>query len=81
LKGHSRFDAATYRPKEEVEEWIKRDAIKRMRDRLLGEKIAKEEELKKIEDEVRQKVEEAAKFAKDSPQPDSSTVTEDVYAD
>jgi pyruvate dehydrogenase E1 component alpha subunit len=81
LKGHSRFDAATYRPKEEVEEWIKRDAIKRMRDRLLEEKIAKEEELKRIEDEVRQKVEEAAKFAKESPQPDPATVTEDVYAD
>ncbi len=81
LKGHSRFDAAAYRPKEEVEEWIKRDAIKRMRDRLLDERIAKEDELKKIEDEVRQKVEEAAKFAKESPQPDPSTVTEGVYAD
>ena len=52
-----------------------------MRDRLLDERIAKEEELKKIEDEVKSRVEEAANFAKNAPQPDPSTVTEDVYAD
>jgi pyruvate dehydrogenase E1 component alpha subunit len=81
LKGHSRFDAATYRPKEEVEEWIKRDAVKRMRDRLSTDKIAKEDELKKIDDEVKQAVEEAAKFAKESPQPEPDSVLEDVWAD
>jgi pyruvate dehydrogenase E1 component alpha subunit len=81
LKGHSRFDPATYRPKEEVEEWIKRDAVKRMRDRLLDEKIAKEDELKKIEDQVKLKVEEASKFAKESPQPEPTCVCDDVYAD
>jgi pyruvate dehydrogenase E1 component alpha subunit len=81
LKGHSRFDAATYRPKEEVEEWIKRDAVKRMRDRLLDERIVKEEELKKIEDEEKSRIEEAANFAKSAPQPDPNTVTDDVYAD
>jgi pyruvate dehydrogenase E1 component alpha subunit len=81
LKGHSRFDAATYRPKEEVEEWIKKDAVKRTRDRLLDERIAKEEEMRKIEDEVKSRVEEAANFAKSGPQPDPSTATEDVYAD
>lgn len=55
--------------------------MKRMRDRLLEERIAKEDELKKIEDEVKSLVEEAANFAKNAPQPDPSTVTEDVYAD
>lgn len=81
LKGHSRFDPATYRPKEEVEEWIKRDAVKRMRDRLLDERVAKEDELKKIEDQVKLKVEEASKFAKESPQPEPTCVCDDVYAD
>jgi pyruvate dehydrogenase E1 component alpha subunit len=81
LKGHSRFDAATYRPKEEVEEWIKKDAVKRMRDRLLEDRIAKEDELKKIEDEVKSRIEEAANYAKSAPQPDPNTVSEGVYAD
>jgi pyruvate dehydrogenase E1 component alpha subunit len=81
LKGHSRFDAASYRPKEEVEEWIKRDAVRRMRDRLLTDKIAKEDELKKIDDEAKQAVEEAAMFAKESPQPEADSVYEDVWAD
>jgi pyruvate dehydrogenase E1 component alpha subunit len=52
-----------------------------MRDRLSTDKIAKEDELKKIDDEVKQAVEEAAKFAKESPQPEPDSVLEDVWAD
>jgi len=34
-KGHSRIDPAKYRPKEEVEEWLAKDPIKRFKERLL----------------------------------------------
>jgi len=34
-KGHSRVDPAKYRPKEEVEEWLRKDPIKRLREKLL----------------------------------------------
>jgi len=33
-KGHSRVDAGKYRPKEEVDEWLKRDPLPRLAERL-----------------------------------------------
>jgi len=34
-KGHSRIDPAKYRPKEEVEEWLRKDPIKHFKEQLL----------------------------------------------
>jgi pyruvate dehydrogenase E1 component alpha subunit len=33
-KGHSRVDAGKYRPQEEVEEWLQRDPLPRLAERL-----------------------------------------------
>jgi len=79
-KGHSRFDPATYRPKEEVEEWLKKDPISRFRARLLETGILTEEEANRIEQEVFAAVEEAVKFALESPYPEPKEALEDVYA-
>lgn len=79
-KGHSRFDPATYRPKEEVEEWLRKDPILRFRARLLETGTLTEEEANKIEQEVFNAVEEAVKFALESPYPEPKEALEDVYA-
>ncbi len=78
-KGHSRFDPATYRPKEEVEEWLKRDPIKRFRARLLETKTLTAEEADEIEQEVVAAVEDAVKFALESPYPAPEQALEQVY--
>ncbi len=78
-KGHSRFDPATYRPKEEVEEWLKRDSIIRFKARLLEMKTLTEEEADKIEQEVVAAVEDAVKFALESPYPKPDGALENVY--
>jgi len=78
-KGHSRFDPATYRPKEEVEEWLKRDPIKRFRARLLETKTLTAEEADKIEQEVVAVIEDAVKFALESPYPAPEEALEQVY--
>ncbi|UCE16991.1 MAG: pyruvate dehydrogenase (acetyl-transferring) E1 component subunit alpha [Candidatus Bathyarchaeota archaeon] len=78
-KGHSRFDPATYRPKEEVEEWMKRDPITRFRARLLEMKTLTEEEADKIEQDVAAAVEDAVKFAVESPFPAPEEALEHVY--
>jgi len=78
-KGHSRFDPATYRPKEEVEEWLKRDSIIRFKARLLEMKTLTEEEADKIEQEVVATVEDAVKFALESPYPKPDGALENVY--
>ncbi|HDN05605.1 pyruvate dehydrogenase (acetyl-transferring) E1 component subunit alpha [Candidatus Bathyarchaeota archaeon] len=79
-KGHSRVDPAKYRPKEEVEEWLRKDPIKRLREKLLQTNVLAEEEIQRVEEEVSVEIEEAVKFAVESPYPAPEEALEDVYA-
>ncbi|MCK4474379.1 pyruvate dehydrogenase (acetyl-transferring) E1 component subunit alpha, partial [Candidatus Bathyarchaeota archaeon] len=79
-KGHSRIDPARYRPKEEVEEWLRRDPIKRLKGRLLQTNVLTEAETELFEKEALARVEEAVKFAVESPYPTPEEALEDVYA-
>lgn len=79
-KGHSRFDPATYRPKEEVEEWLKRDPLPRLRAKLLEMGLLTEQEAKNLEQEIISAVEEAVKFAMESPYPAPEEALENIYA-
>lgn len=78
-KGHSRFDPATYRPKEEVEKWMKRDPIAQFKARLIEMKTLTEEEVNKIEQEVTATVDDAVKFAVESPHPAPEEALENVF--
>jgi pyruvate dehydrogenase E1 component alpha subunit len=79
-KGHSRVDPAKYRPKEEVEEWLAKDPIKRFKEKLLQEGAITEAEIQQIERELSAEIEEAVKFAMESPYPKPEEALEDVYA-
>ena len=79
-KGHSRVDPARYRPKEEVEEWLAKDPIKRFKERLLQGAVLTAEEIKKIEVDITAEIEEAVRFAMESPYPAPEEALEDVYA-
>lgn len=79
-KGHSRVDPARYRSKEEVEEWLAKDPIKRFKQKLLQTHILTESEIQKIESEVLAKIEEAVEFAMQSPYPMREEALEDIYA-
>ena len=79
-KGHSRFDPATYRPKEEVEEWMKRDPIAQFKVKIFEMRALTEEETNKIEQEVATAVEDAVKFATESPQPAPEEALENVFS-
>ena len=78
-KGHSRFDPATYRPKEEVELWLKKDPIPRFKNKLLEMGVLNEAEAQRIEKEVLAEIEEAVKFALESPYPEPEEALKDVY--
>jgi len=80
VKGHSRVDPAKYRPKEEVEEWLAKDPIKRFKEKLLQTNSLTESEIQQIEKEVSDEIEEAVKFAMESPYPAPEEALEDVYA-
>ena len=79
-KGHSRFDPATYRPKEEVEFWLKKDPIPRFRGKLVEMGVLTDAEAEQIEKEVLNEIEEAVKFALESPYPEPEEALKDVYA-
>ena len=78
-KGHSMSDPQKYRTKDEVASYVERDPIVHVRGIILENKWNTEEELKSIEKEVKAQVEEAIKFAEESPLPDASELYEDVY--
>lgn len=79
-KGHSRVDSGKYRPKEEVEEWLGKDPVKRFRQAMLGNGILAQTELEHVEKEVADEVADAVKFALDSPYPEGKEALENVYA-
>jgi TPP-dependent pyruvate/acetoin dehydrogenase alpha subunit len=78
--GHSRADPGEYRPKEEVAEWLARDPIPAYRIRL-GEAGVDEAEFDRIEQEVVAMVDEAERFATESPVPDLTVAMRDVWSD
>jgi pyruvate dehydrogenase E1 component alpha subunit len=79
-KGHSRFDPAAYRPKKEVEEWLKKDPITKFKNKLIENGTLTEQEAEKLSQESKEAVEAAVKFALESPLPQPEEALEDVYA-
>jgi TPP-dependent pyruvate/acetoin dehydrogenase alpha subunit len=84
MQGHTamdRFHLGGYRPKEEVEEWEKKDPVIRLRTRLLETKAASEADLREIETRAKEEIEAAEKFAKESPYPTKEELSRDTYAE
>ncbi|WP_436373924.1 thiamine pyrophosphate-dependent dehydrogenase E1 component subunit alpha [Cytobacillus sp. BC1816] len=79
-KGHSKSDAKKYRTREEELEWRAKDGIKRFKETLIHAEVFTEEEAKQLQDEAYQTIEEAVKFAENSPEPSMDSLLEDVYA-
>src|SRR5262245_60784798 len=79
-RGHSMSDPAKYRSKEEVDKMrTEHDPIEQVRQRLIANKSATEDALKKIDTQVRAIVNEAAEFATLYAEPDPSELYTDVY--
>ena len=81
-RGHSMSDPAKYRSREEVEE-VRRhhDPIDQLRRLMLEHGFATEDQLREIDREIRAVVNEAARFAQDSPEPPPEELWTDVYVE
>ena len=80
-RGHSMSDPAKYRTREEVQKMREeRDAIESVRQLLLTGNHATEDELKAIDKEIKDIVNEAAEFSKESPEPALDELWTDIYA-
>ena len=78
-RGHSMSDPAKYRSKDEVDKMRnEHDPIEQVRERLLKKHKVSEDEIKKIDAEVRRVVNESAEFATVDPEPDVSELWTDI---
>ena len=78
--GHTVFDnPLSYRTKEEEDHWRARDPLKLFREAVLPLGEITQEELDQIDQEAAQLMEDAIKFADESPLPNQEEIYDDVY--
>ncbi|TET67628.1 MAG: thiamine pyrophosphate-dependent dehydrogenase E1 component subunit alpha [Dehalococcoidia bacterium] len=80
FRGHFEGDSGTYRPKEEIEEWLKRDPLKSFKEKLLEMKLLTEKKADEIDQEMLAEIDQAVKFAQESPFPEPEETLENVFA-
>ena len=80
FRGHFEGDAGAYRPKEEIEKWLKRDPIKLYQEKLLEMKVLTEKRVEDIDKKALTEIEDAVKFARESPFPEPEEALENVYS-
>ncbi|MDD4237067.1 MAG: thiamine pyrophosphate-dependent dehydrogenase E1 component subunit alpha [Desulfotomaculaceae bacterium] len=79
-RGHGEADHQIYQPKDEINAWMERCPIKKLKAELLSEAIITDEIMAQMEFEAIDIVESAVRFAEESPWPAPHEALEDVYA-
>jgi pyruvate dehydrogenase E1 component alpha subunit len=77
--GHSRSDANLYRDKKEEKEWLARDPIRMLGERLKKEGALRGEKTQEIEARVEKELDEAVEFARSSPEPKPRDALKNVF--
>jgi TPP-dependent pyruvate/acetoin dehydrogenase alpha subunit len=80
MKGHAEHDAQAYVPKEDLEEWRRRDPLERYARVLVETGDATAEELAAIDRAVTEEIDREAEAAEKSPLPDPAIALQNVYA-
>ena len=78
--GHSRSDPAHYRSKEEVAEWKLRDPILVHEKTLLAQGLLTADEITQIKSAIEHELDEAVRYAEESPNPLPEDCLTDVFA-
>jgi TPP-dependent pyruvate/acetoin dehydrogenase alpha subunit len=80
VRGHSEADKADYVPKELREEWLAKDPIPRFEAYLMQEQVLTPEKKTEIATQVKATVDDAVRFAEQSPAPDPAAVADYLFA-
>jgi len=81
-RGHSMSDPATYRSRQEVDEWrTGRDPIARLQAQMIAAGMSSEDDFKQKDRDIKKQVAEIARAAESQPEPDAAEVWTDVYSD
>ena len=78
--GHFEGDPGDYKPAEQQEEWLAKDPLPRFRSYLADNQKIALKEIEGIEEKVDMMIADAVEFATNSPDPELSSLLEDVYA-
>lgn len=81
FRGHSMADPELYRAKREVQEWRKLDPIITFRAELEKSGALDEGTFQSLEQDVEQAVDDATRFAEESPQPSPEALHRHVYCE
>ena len=77
--GHFMGDVQTYKTEQEFQGYAAQDPITKFKKHVLEHDLISESELAKIDDWAKERVEEAVRFAEESPYPAPEECLEDVY--
>jgi len=80
FRAHSMADPDLYRTKEEIEQWKKRDPIVLFEMKLREAGMLADADLARIESEIAAEIDEAARFAEESPREPAEDLLKDVEA-
>lgn len=80
VRGHYEPDDQKYVDPQELAAWKTKDPIERMKQRLLNEKLVSAADIDAMHKRTQDAVAKAVEFAGNSPFPDASELTTDVYA-
>ena len=80
FRGHSLADPDELRSKHEKEYWFARDPIKKLAAHLVEHNLVDQEELKEIDRKIQAVIDDAVKFAEESPEPDPSELYRYIFA-
>ena len=78
-RGHFEGDPCVYRNQDELEEWKKKDPLINFEKKLLDMGVLTEDKVSDIKGSIEKELEEAVRFAEESPLPDVSELLDDVY--
>lgn len=78
-KGHSRTDTAPYRPAGELEQWLARDPINILADRMKADGQLTDAQFQQIHTTAQEAVQEATTWALEQPYPPLEAVYEDIW--
>jgi pyruvate dehydrogenase E1 component alpha subunit len=78
-RGHSRTDPATYRRPGELDEWLKRDPIVILANRMIADSELTQGQLEQMRHVATKTVDEVTKWAMEQPYPPDESVYDDIW--
>ena len=78
-RGHGESDHQIYQPKDEIAAWQEKCPIPRLRDEVISRGLVTTDELAAMEADINAIVEDAVRFAEESPYPNPQEALEDVF--